>query len=50
MIPGSRTSAFLWLAGTVRMSEVDITGVTAYSFAQVTRAPRRPDFEPPKFM
>ncbi len=37
MIPGSRTSAFLWLAGTVRMSEADITGVTAYSFAQVTR-------------
>jgi hypothetical protein len=37
MIPGSRISAFLWLAGTVRMSKANITGVTAYSFAQVTR-------------
>ena len=37
MIPGSRTSTFLWLAGTVRMSEADITGVTAYSFARATR-------------
>lgn len=37
MIPGSRTSAFLWLAGTVRMSEANIKGVTDYSFAQVTR-------------
>ncbi len=36
MIPGSRTSAFLWLAGTVRMSEANIKGVTDYSFGVVT--------------